>query len=250
MNDMEIEDVQVDQPRQLTDRQLASLISLWRLSHYKQAPWSTWSILYSQRRPRRSRAPMLCFDTPTYKLLKQQQEEDLQKKQMHQHHIWKHVQDRLTEQNEILEQEKVQKSAQGKKSKNQQKRASGVTVSTDMDTSGSSPVLSPTSSSSTVTSDSGSPKNTTPIKRSITWRLQNNTVKRFDKTSPITLVSVPAVDKRPVKSALKVRTSQTIQKTTATKTTTTTTTTTTKSNTNTKNASAAGLARKHAVDFF
>lgn len=59
----------------------------------------------------------------------------------------------------------------------------------------------------------------------------------FDKTQPITLVNVPAVDKRPTKSALKIRTHHSVnnphRKPTDTKT-----------NTN-------GIAaRKHAVDFF
>ncbi|KAF9199044.1 hypothetical protein BGZ49_010886, partial [Haplosporangium sp. Z 27] len=48
----------------------------------------------------------LDFDTKAYEILKEQQEEDTKVKQMHQHHIWQHVQDRLAEQNKILEEEK------------------------------------------------------------------------------------------------------------------------------------------------
>ncbi|KAI8602971.1 hypothetical protein EDD21DRAFT_370381 [Dissophora ornata] len=230
MSDMEIDDIQVGQPKQLTDRQLTFLVSLWRLNHFKQAPWSSWSILYSQRRPKRSKAPMLCFDTPTYDSLVKQREEELKKKQLHQHQIWQHVQDRLAEQNRLLEEEEEeqvltkvnglvqgkQQGVSGKKSKKQQKDATMAAVSVSITATGVAaadlalPLLSPTSSS-TITSGSGSPE-TTPIKRSIRWGLQNNMTKKFDKTSPITLVDVPAFDKRPTKSALKVRTAHVIQK--------------------------------------
>ncbi|KAI1295956.1 hypothetical protein EDD11_007685 [Mortierella claussenii] len=282
MSDMEIDDITVDQARQLTERQLSSLTSLWRLSHYKQAPWSSWSILYSRPRFRRSRSPMLVFDTDTYQILKEHQEQELKRKQIHQHHIWQHVQDRLAEQNRILEEEKAQaaetsslSSSSGEKSKNQKKgqeagargKQETVAVSTTMNLDeGDLPSLSPTSSSSTVTSGSGSPETTSaPLKRSIRWGLQNNMVKKFDKTSPITLVTVPAVDKLPSKSALKIRTAHTIQRKTtavnrsgkpmATSTTTATTTTTTatttaitpKNNTSNKREPPA---RKRAVDFF
>ncbi|KAF9192395.1 hypothetical protein BGZ50_008525 [Haplosporangium sp. Z 11] len=200
---------------------------------------------------------MICFDTPIYELLKKQQEEELMKKQIHRHQIWQHVQDRLAEQNKILEQE----MPQSKKSKKQQLKAEVAMDGISTTTSGSSTTASP--------------------KRSIRWGLQNNTTKRFDKTVPLTLVPVPAVDKRPIKSALKVRTTHTIQnhhhsktsiltsgtkstKTTTTTasssaTTTTTTTTTTAASGDTKNDTNVGAvsgaghsvpARMHAVDFF
>ncbi|KAG0264629.1 hypothetical protein BG011_006475 [Mortierella polycephala] len=248
-----MEDIVVSQPKRLTDTQMSTLVSLWRLSHYKQAPCSSWSILYSQqRRPkRRSRSPMICFDTATYELLKKQQEEELMKKQIHRHQIWQHVQDRLAEQNKILEQE----MPQSKKSKKQQLKAEVAMDGISTTTSGSSTTASP--------------------KRSIRWGLQNNMTKRFDKTVPLTLVPVPAIDKRPTKSALKVRTTHTIQNhhhhsktsimSSKTKTTTTTTTrassstTTTTASGNTKNDTNAGAAsdaghsvsaRMHAMDFF
>lgn len=65
------------------------------------------------------------------------------------------------------------------------------------------------------------------------------TVKKleFDKTQPITLVNVPAVDKRPTKSALKIRTHHSVNNPHHKPTDT-------KANTN------STPARKHAVDFF
>jgi len=45
------------------------------------------------------------FDTKTYELLRKQQDEQLKAKQLHQHQIWQHVQDRLAEQNKALEKE-------------------------------------------------------------------------------------------------------------------------------------------------
>ncbi|KAF9166901.1 hypothetical protein BGX21_004558 [Mortierella sp. AD011] len=259
MSGIEVEDIQIDQPNQLTDRQLSSLVSLWRLSHYKQAPLSTWSILYSRRRPRRSRGPILCFDTKTYEILRQQREDDFKKKQLHQHQIWQHVQDRLAEQNRILEQEKTGK-AKTKAQGNEELQFPSVKTAIKINVSDlASPDLSPTSSyssSPTITSGSCSPE-LNPTKRSIRWGLHNNMTKRFDKTSPITLVTVPATDKLPGKSALKVRTAHTIQKqppkstkTTATTTTTTTTTITTTSTANTAAPNNNHPPRKRAVDFF
>lgn len=164
-----MEDITLPQERQLSNRQMAALVALWKLSHYKQAPWSTWSILYSQPRPKRSgSSPMIwygngriwrrltgendlvgnslgtnrhftvlflllsnSFDTKTYQLLRKQQDEELKAKQIHQHQIWQHVQDRLAEQNKALleqaaaEEEEVGKT-QEKKTKNSQKNKAGT----------------------------------------------------------------------------------------------------------------------------
>ncbi|KAF9111034.1 hypothetical protein BGX27_005495 [Mortierella sp. AM989] len=204
------------------------------------------------------------FDTTTYNILRQQQDEDFRKKQFHQHQIWQHVQDRLAEQNKILEQEKVKQPKTQSKGNQllhispaealEESTAMEVTVS---DIASPDLSISSSSSSSTVTSGSCSPE-LNPTKRSIRWGLQNNMIKRFDKTSPITLVTVPAIDKRPSKSALKVRTSNIIQKqsfkttkTTTTTTTTTTATTTSTNNTKTANNTKNGFpSRKRAADFF
>ncbi|GJJ75629.1 hypothetical protein EMPS_07987 [Entomortierella parvispora] len=183
MADVEMEDIIIP-PRQLSNRQMAALVSLWKLSHYRQAPWSTWSILYSQRRPKnRSRSPMICFDTKTYELLRKQQDEQLKAKQLHQHQIWQHVQDRLAEQNKALEKELAK--ADGKK-------------------------VSSTKAVNGTTDAAASAAASAAVKRSIKWNLEKNITKRFDKNLPITLVPIPAVDTRPVKSALKVRTHHTI----------------------------------------
>ncbi|KAF9431300.1 hypothetical protein BGZ94_000007 [Podila epigama] len=199
---------------------MSVLVSLWRLNHYKQAPWSSWSILYSRRRPKnRARSPMLCFDTATYEMLREQRDEQLKARQLHQHQIWQHVQDRLAEQNRILEEEKAKT---GKEKKND--KISSTTVSS----SGST-----TTTTTTVTSTG-----TTSVKRSIRWGLQNNMIKKFDKNQPITLVNVPALDKKPTKSALKVRTTRTIQKSHA------------KPTTDTKASMNSIPVRKQAVDFF
>ncbi|KAF9572753.1 hypothetical protein EC968_009481 [Mortierella alpina] len=241
---MEIDPIEMEEPRQLSERQLSSLVGLWRLSHYRQAPWSSWSILYSQRRPnRRSRSEMISFDTTTYEALRKQQEDLLKKKQLHQHQIWKHVQDRLAEHNKVLEQEKAEKQQaelQGKKSK----KGKGAAASKD---DVPSPVVS-TASSSTVTSASGSPEITSPTKRSIRWGLQNNMTRRFDKTVPITLVPVPAVDKRPTKSALKVKTNPAIQKYQDRKAAIMASIL--RMDTKSQPASGTTSIRKHAVDFF
>ncbi|KAG0094988.1 hypothetical protein BGZ93_006464 [Podila epicladia] len=230
MSDVEMEDIEIS-PRQLSDRQMTVLVSLWRLSHYKQAPWSSWSILYSRRRPKnRSRSPMICFDTATYEMLRKQQEEELKKRQLHQHQIWQHVQDRLAEQNKILEEEEKQQG-KGVNRNGKKNKLAGAASST----------ANGSSSSSTVVSDVSVSPESSPAKakRSIRWGLQNNMIKKFDKTQPITLVNVPAVDKRPTKSALKIRTHHSINNPHHKPTDT-------KANNNTNGTPA----RKHAVDFF
>ncbi|KAF9899274.1 hypothetical protein BX616_003127 [Lobosporangium transversale] len=225
---MEDKDIQLNRPKQLSSGQMASLVSLWRLSHYKQAPWSSWSILFSPPRVRRSRPRILELDSEFYDEIMGQREEILKQKQLQRHQIWKHVQDRVAEQNRILEEEKAQEKqqpqqpgqqqqqqgAQKKKGKNKQPRNDPLTTASITAMEIDPSLLSPTSSSSTVTSGSGSPDSSP--KRSIRWGLHNNMIKKFDKTRPITLVAIPALDKRPVKSALKVRTEHTIQKTTIT----------------------------------
>ncbi|KAG0309365.1 hypothetical protein BGZ98_003160 [Dissophora globulifera] len=253
MADMEIDTIQIqDAPKQLTNRQMSSLVSLWRLGHYKQAPWSTWSILFSQRRPKRSKSPMLCFDTPTYEMLRKQRDEELERKQRHQHQIWQHVQERLAEQQRILDEE------ENLPAKQKGIAITPLTTSTTTTVQGLvSPVLS-TTSSATLSSGSGSGSpDSTPTKRSIRWGLQNNMIK----------LDVPSVDTRPVKSALKVRTVNTIQKdqhqknklkihraggASAKPATTMTAATIAKASAGTAdNATAEAIpARKHAVDFF
>ncbi|KAF9387214.1 hypothetical protein CPB97_002798 [Podila verticillata] len=227
MSDVEMEDIEIA-PRQLSDRQMTVLVSLWRLSHYKQAPWSSWSILYSRRRPKnRARSPMICFDTATYEMLRKQQEEELKARQLHQHQIWQHVQDRLAEQNRLVEEEEKQQRKGENSNGKKNKKSAAASASNG------------SSSSSTVGSDGSiSPEfSPTKPKRSIRWGLQNNMIKKFDKTQPITLVNVPAVDKRPTKSALKIRTHHSANNPRPKPTDT-------KANTN-------GIpARKHAVDFF
>ncbi|KAG0215411.1 hypothetical protein BGX28_010116 [Mortierella sp. GBA30] len=183
----------------------------------------------------------MCFDTATYDLLRDQQEQLLKKKQQHQHQIWQHVQDRLAEHNKVLEQEKAQEKhmpVQGTKATKKQKSSRSLKEDE----------ISSSASSSTVTSASGSPETASPTKRSIRWGLQNNTTKRFDKTIPITLVPVPAVDKRPTKSALKVRTPHTIRSSHTSSIATATAATKHKSDTNTQSSTIP--IRKHAVDFF
>ncbi|KAF9279336.1 hypothetical protein BGZ68_007973 [Mortierella alpina] len=242
---MEIDAIEMEEPRQLSERQLASLVGLWRLSHYRQAPWSSWSILYSPRRPnRRTRSEMISFDTTTYEALRKQQEDLLKKKQLHQHQIWQHVQDRLAEHNKVLEQEKAEKQ----QTELQEKSKKGKGAPADKDDT-PSPIVS-TASSSTVTSAGGSPEVTSPTKRSIRWGLQNNMTRRFDKTVPITLVPVPAVDKRPTKSALKVRTPPAINKPRGKRVTSITITKKSSTDTNSQTAPGTTSIRKHAVDFF
>lgn len=58
-----MEDIEIGQPKQLTDRQMSSLVSLWRLSHHRQAPLSSWTMLYTQRRPKR-KSPMIWLVNP------------------------------------------------------------------------------------------------------------------------------------------------------------------------------------------
>jgi hypothetical protein len=74
----------------------------------------------------------------------------------------------------------------------------------------------------------------------------------FDKMLPITLVKVPSVDTRPIKSALKVRTPNSIQNNNkqqqhASKKPSSTPTDTKKSS---SASSTPASVRKHAVDFF
>ncbi|KAH7060225.1 hypothetical protein BKA57DRAFT_446626 [Linnemannia elongata] len=250
MADIEMEDIELGQPRQLTDRQMSSLVSLWRLSHYRQAPLSSWTMLYTQRRPKR-KSPMICFDTKMYKLLREQQAEDMKKKQAHQHQIWQHVQDRLAEHNQILEQEKAEESKKARRQQQKEVVEAAATMDEEDNEDTAAPIITEDDSSTVTSSASTSPESTPAKKRSIRWGLQNNQTKRFDKTLPITLVKVPSVDTRPTKSALKVRTLHTIQSNKqqhASKKSSTTTNTDTK-----KSPSASSTpvsVRKHAVDFF
>ncbi|KAG0043604.1 hypothetical protein BGZ83_011218 [Gryganskiella cystojenkinii] len=206
--------------RKLSNRQMGALVSLWKLSHYRQAPFSSWSILYSSPRPKDTRrSPMICFETKTYELLKKQQEEELKAKKLHQHKMWQHVQDRLAEQNKaLLEQEGKEITA-----------ASGRKSNSKTGTNGTSEAAAAAK------------------KRSIKWSLDKNITKSFDKNMPITLVPIPAVDKRPAKSALKVRTPHVIHKGHNTSHSDTK-----KSTTGSSAASAASskAGRKHASDFF
>ncbi|KAF9105984.1 hypothetical protein BGX29_010856 [Mortierella sp. GBA35] len=262
MSDIEMEDIEIDQPRQLTNRQMSSLVSLWRLSHYRQAPFSSWSMLYSKRRPKK-RHPMICFDTRTYNILREEQDDAMKKKQVHQHQIWQHVQDRLAEHNRILEQERAEESKAGRRQQQKVAVDSAATMDEEDNEDTRAPIVSgglgvgdcdyDDAESSTVTSSaSSSPDTTSKRKQTIRWGLQNNQTRRFDKTLPITLVKVPSVDTRPAKSALKVRTHHTIlsshtQKQIASKKSSTATTTTT----DTKSASSTSASiRKSAMDFF
>ncbi|KAG0295846.1 hypothetical protein BGZ96_010859 [Linnemannia gamsii] len=254
MSDIEMEDIEIDQARQLTDRQMSSLVSLWRLSHYRQAPLSSWTMLYTQRRPKR-KSPMICFDTKMYKLLREQQAEDMMKKQAHQHQIWQHVQDRLAEHNQILEQEKAEESKKTRRQQQKKVVEAAATMDEEDNEDTAAPIISTgvDEDSSTVTSSaSTSPEATPAKKRSIRWGLQNNQTKRFDKMLPITLVKVPSVDTRPTKSALKVRTPHSIQnhkqQQHASKKPSSTTSTDTKKSSSASSTPAS--VRKHAVDFF
>ncbi|KAF9542372.1 hypothetical protein EC957_002107 [Mortierella hygrophila] len=251
MADIEMEDIEIGQPKQLTDRQMSSLVSLWRLSHYRQAPLSSWTMLYTQRRPKR-KSPMICFDTKMYKLLREQQAEDIKKKQAHQHQIWQHVQDRLAEHNQILEQEKAEESKKTRRQQQKEAVEAAATMDEEDNEDTAAPVITEDDSSTVTSSASTSPEATPAKKRSIRWGLQNNQTKRFDKTLPITLVKVPSVDTRPTKSALKVRTPHTIQSNNkqqhASKKPSTTITTDTKKSRSAYSSSVP--VRKHAVDFF
>ncbi|KAG0273024.1 hypothetical protein BGZ95_011168 [Linnemannia exigua] len=257
MSDIEMEDIEIDQPKQLTDRQMASLVSLWRLNHFRQAPLSSWTMLYSQRRPKR-KSPMICFDTKMYKLLREQQDEEMKKKQVHQHQIWQHVQDRLAEHNQILEQEKAEESKKARRQQQKEAVEAAATMDEEDNEDTAAPIISAAmvdEDSSTVTSSASSSPDATPAKkRSIRWGLQNNQTKRFDKTLPITLVKVPSVDTRPSKSALKVRTSHTIQNNNnkqqqhASKKPSKINDT--KASSSASSSKTPVPARKHAVDFF
>ncbi|KAF8945919.1 hypothetical protein BGZ47_001746 [Haplosporangium gracile] len=251
MADIEMEDIEIGQPRQLTDRQMSSLVSLWRLSHYRQTPLSSWTMLYTQRRPKR-RSPMICFDTKMYKLLREQQAEDMKKKQAHQHQIWQHVQDRLAEHNQILEQEKAEESKKARRQQQKEAVEAAATMDEEDNEDTAAPIITEEDSSTVTSSASTSPESTSAKKRSIRWGLQNNQTRRFDKTLPITLVKVPSVDTRPTKSALKARTPHTIQNNHkqqhASKKPASNAATDTK-----KSSSASStpvFVRKHAVDFF
>ncbi|KAF9151905.1 hypothetical protein BG015_006077 [Linnemannia schmuckeri] len=251
MADIEMEDIEIGQSRQLTDRQMSSLVSLWRLSHYRQAPLSSWTMLYTQRRPKR-KSPMICFDTKMYKLLREQQAEDMKKKQAHQHQIWQHVQDRLAEHNQILEQEKAEESKKARRQQQKEAVEAAATMDEEDNEDTAAPIITDEDSSTVTSSASTSPESTPAKKRSIRWGLQNNQTKRFDKTLPITLVKVPSVDTRPTKSALKIRTPHTIQNNHkqqhASKKPSPSATTDTKQP---SSASSTPVSvRKHAVDFF
>ncbi|KAG0380371.1 MAG: hypothetical protein J3R72DRAFT_460400 [Linnemannia gamsii] len=256
MSDIEMEDIEIDQSKQLTDRQMASLVSLWRLNHFRQAPLSSWTMLYSQRRPKR-KSPMICFDTKMYKLLREQQDEEMKKKQAHQHQIWQHVQDRLSEHNQILEQEKAEESKKSRRQQQKEAVEAAATMDEEDNEDTAAPIISAPmvdEDSSTVTSSASSSPDTTPAKkRSIRWGLQNNQTKRFDKTLPITLVKVPSVDTRPTKSALKVRTPHAIQnnkKQQQHASKKPSKTNDTKASSSASSSKAPVSARKHAVDFF
>lgn len=110
----------------------------------------------------------ISFDTATYEMLRKQQEEELKKRQLHQHQIWQHVQDRLAEQNKILEEEE-NKQRKGETSKGKKNKKAGAASSA---ANGSPP-------SSTVGSDASISPESSPIKakRSIRWGLQNNMIK-------------------------------------------------------------------------
>ncbi|KAF9902438.1 hypothetical protein EC991_004953 [Linnemannia zychae] len=238
---------------------MSSLVSLWRLNHYRQAPLSSWTMLYTQRRPKR-KSPMICFDTKMYKLLREQQDEEMKKKQAHQHQIWQHVQDRLAEHNQILEQEKAEESKKARRQQQKKAVEAAATMDEEDNEDTAAPIISAGAGldedSSTVTSSASSSPDTTPAKkRSIRWGLQNNQTKRFDKTLPITLVKVPSVHTRPAKSALKVRTPHTIQNNSSKQqqqhaSKKPSKTTDTKASTSASSSKAPVSARKHAVDFF
>ncbi|KAG0347196.1 hypothetical protein BG004_008235 [Podila humilis] len=142
---------------------------------------------------------MICFDTTTYEMLRKQQEEELLARQLHQHQMWKHVQDRLAEQNKILEEEEKN----FKKNKTLTKK-NGIAVLPNNNSTGSGSASSSSSKTGTSTGSS-TPESLSSTKRSIRWGLQNNMTKKFDKNQPLALENVPAMDKRPTKSALKIR---------------------------------------------
>lgn len=100
-------------------------------------------------------------------MLRKQQEEELKARQLHQHQIWQHVQDRLTEQNRLMEEEEKQQR-KGENSNGKKNKKSAATSASN----GSS-------SSSTVGSDGSISPESSPAKpkRSIRWGLQNNMIK-------------------------------------------------------------------------
>lgn len=100
-------------------------------------------------------------------MLRKQQEEELKARQIHQHQIWQHVQDRLAEQNRLMEEEEKQ-HRKGENSNGKKNKKSAAT-----------PASNGSSSSSTVGSDGSISPEFSPAKpkRSIRWGLQNNMIK-------------------------------------------------------------------------
>jgi membrane protein involved in colicin uptake len=125
-----------------------------------------------------------------YKLLREQQDEEMKKKQAHQHQIWQHVQDRLAEHNQILEREKAEESKKARRQQQKEAVEAAATMDEEDNEDTASPIVSAGAGadedSSTVTSSAGSSPDTTPAKkRSIRWGLQNNQTKSMCCSSRI-----------------------------------------------------------------
>lgn len=118
------------------------------------------------------------FDTKMYKLLREQQAEDMKKKQAHQHQIWQHVQDRLAEHNQILEQEKAEESKKARRQQQKQAVEAAATMDEEDNEDTAAPIITEDDSSTVTSSASTSPEATPAKKRSIRWGLQNNQTKR------------------------------------------------------------------------
>jgi membrane protein involved in colicin uptake len=118
-----------------------------------------------------------------YKLLREQQAEDMKKKQAHQHQIWQHVQDRLAEHNQILEQEKAEESKKARRQQQKEVVEAAATMDEEDNEDTAAPIISTGGAdedSSTVTSSASTSPETTPAKkRAIRWGLQNNQTKRM-----------------------------------------------------------------------
>ncbi|KAG0254042.1 hypothetical protein DFQ27_007077 [Actinomortierella ambigua] len=178
------------------------------------------------------------FDTVLYKKLLELQQEEQKQKQLRQHRIWQHVQDRVARQQQLLDEEEAEATkaaaaaAGATTTTAAEATPSTASSTTSKDTNAAVQALfadlnaefaAPTASM-TAANANGSSKASSKVpalkdpsafqkhKRSIRWGLQNNTVRRFDKDIPLKDVRLPPVDRRPTKSALKVRTPNGIQK--------------------------------------
>ncbi|KAF9973518.1 hypothetical protein BGZ73_003260 [Actinomortierella ambigua] len=180
---------------------------------------------YFRRRHRRHSS----INTELYQKLLEIQREEQKQKQLRQHRIWQHVQDRIARQQQLLDEEEAEakKAAEAAAVTAQQEAATSTEPSTasskSKDTNAAVQALFADLNAELAASASkGKGSSNVPAlkdpstfqkhKRSIRWGLQNNTIRRFDKNIPLQDVKLPPMDRRPTKSALKVRTPNGIQK--------------------------------------